>query len=75
VLVAVEVKARRGARFGPPQEAVDWRKQRKLRALLDAFRQASGRGDQPCRIDVVAVRLDRELRPVSCEHIRDAVRG
>ncbi len=75
VLVAVEVKARRGDRFGLPQEAVDRRKQAKLRALLDAFRLASGRGDQPCRIDVVAVRMDRELRLLSCEHIRDAVGG
>ena len=75
MLVAVEVKARRSDRYGLPQEAVDRRKQAKLRALLEAFRQASRRSDQPCRIDVVAVRLDRELRPVSCEHIRDAVGG
>jgi putative endonuclease len=75
VLVAVEVKARRGDRFGLPQEAVDGRKQAKLRVLLDAFRRASGRRDQPCRIDVVAVRFDHRLRPLSCEHIRDAVRG
>ena len=75
MLVAVEVKARRGDRFGLPQEAVDRRKQAKLRALLDAFRLASGRRDQPCRIDVVAVRMDRELRLLSCEHIRDAVGG
>jgi putative endonuclease len=72
-LVAVAVKARRGDRFGLPQEAVDRRKQAKLRMLLDAFRLATGRRDQPCRIDVVAVRFDRELRPLSCEHIRDAV--
>ena len=75
VLVAVEVKGRRGDRFGLPQEAVDRRKQAKLRALLEAYRQASGRGDQTCRIDVVAVRLDRQLRLLSCEHIRDAVGG
>jgi putative endonuclease len=75
VLVAVEVKARRSDRYGLPQEAVDRRKQAKLRTLLDAFRQASGRGGQPCRIDVVAVRLDGELRLLSCEHIRDAVGG
>jgi putative endonuclease len=75
VLVAVEVKARRSDRYGLPQEAVDRRKQAKLRTLLEAFRQASGRRDQPCRIDVVAVRLDRELRLLSCEHIRDAVGG
>jgi putative endonuclease len=75
VLVAVEVKARRGDGFGLPQEAVDWRKQAKLRSLVDAYRLASGRRDQACRIDVVAVRLDRQLRLVSCEHIRNAVGG
>jgi putative endonuclease len=74
-LVAVEVKARRGDGFGLPQEAVDRRKQAKLRTLLEAFRLATGRRDQPCRIDVVAVRFDRALRPLSCEHIRDAVGG
>jgi putative endonuclease len=73
VLVAVEVKARSGERFGLPQEAVDGRKRAKLRALLDAFRAATGRRDQPCRIDVVAVRLDRQLRPLHCEHIPNAV--
>lgn len=75
VLVAVEVKARRGDGFGLPQEAVDWRKQAKLRTLIDAYRLATGRRNQPYRIDVVAVRLDRQLRPVSCEHIRNAVGG
>lgn len=75
VLVAVEVKARRGDRFGPPQEAVDGRKRAKLRALLEAFRLSTGRLDQACRIDVVAVRLDRHLQPVRCEHIRNAVGG
>jgi len=75
VLVAVEVKARRGTAFGLAQEAVDRRKRAKLRSLLEAFRQSGGRRDQPCRIDVVAVRFDRALRPVHCEHIRDAVSG
>jgi putative endonuclease len=75
VLVAVEVKARRGDRFGTPQEAVDSRKRAKLRALLDAYRLSTGRHDQPCRIDVVAVRLDRRLDAISCEHIRNAVGG
>jgi len=75
VLVAVEVKARRGDAFGLPQEAVDHRKRAKLRALLEAFRLSTGRPAQACRIDVVAVRLDQRLRPVSCEHIQDAVEG
>lgn len=75
VLVAVEVKARRGVGFGLPQEAVDRRKQAKLRSLLDAYRVSTGRWEQPCRIDVVAVRFDARLRPLGCEHLRDAVWG
>ena len=75
VVVAVEVKARRTSTFGLPQEAVDARKRAKLRQLLDVFRLSEGHRDQPCRIDVVAVQLDRQLNTVSCDHIRDAVRG
>ena len=74
-LGAVEVKARCSDRFGLPQEAVDGRKRAKLRALLEAYRQASGRPERACRIDVVAVRLDRNLKPLCCEHIRNAVGG
>lgn len=74
-LVLVEVKARRGVSFGLPQEAVDLRKQRKLRALMDAYRLRTGRSEQPCRIDVLALLLDRDLRVLRCEHIRDAVGG
>lgn len=73
MLVLVEVKARRGTGFGLPQEAVDRRKQAKLAMLLDAFRAATGRREQPCRIDVVAVLLDGALRPVRIDHIADAV--
>lgn len=75
VLVLVEVKARRGTGFGLPQEAVDARKQRKLRLLLESYRQATGRQHQPCRIDVIAVILDAQLCVKSCEHIRNAVQG
>ena len=73
--VLVEVKSRRGSGFGLPQEAVDWRKQRKLAQLMEAFRLSTGRTHLPCRIDVVAVTLDRELAVVGIDHIRDAVHG
>ena len=75
VVVLVEVKSRRSTRFGLPQESVDSRKQRKLRAVLEAYRMRTGRQSQPCRIDVVALLLDDGLRVRSCEHIVDAVRG
>lgn len=75
VLVVVEVKARRSAAFGPPQEAVDWRKQEKLRALLHAYMAATGRRGRRCRIDVVAVLLDADLDPLRIDHIVSAVGG
>lgn len=74
-LVLVEVKARRGAAFGLPQEAVDARKRQKLRMLLETYRSATKRQRQPCRIDVLALRLDDHLAVTSCDHIRDAVQG
>jgi len=74
-LVLVEVKARRGTAFGTPQEAVDARKQRKLRTLLEVYRATTHRREQPCRIDVVALLLDDGLKVTQVEHIKDAVQG
>lgn len=74
-LVLVEVKARRGTAFGTPQEAVDVRKQRKLRMLLEVYRSQHRRREQPCRIDVVALLLDDKLGVTQIEHIKDAVQG
>jgi len=69
------VKARRGTSFGPPQEAVDARKQRKLRTLLELYRAQTHRQQQPCRIDVLALMMDGSLGVAKVEHIEDAVQG
>lgn len=69
----VEVKARRGEAFGLPQEAVDARKQQKLRVLLETYRAATKRQHQPCRIDVLGLMMDGRLAVTRCEHIRNAV--
>lgn len=74
-LVAVEVKARRGSGYGLPQEAVDARKQHKLRQLVEVYRSAGPWAGRPCRIDVVALVLDGELRVRRSEHIVNAVGG
>jgi putative endonuclease len=74
-LVLVEVKARRGTTFGLPEEAVDARKRRKLRTLLEMYRAQNHRQKQPCRIDVVGLLLDDNLAVARVEHIRDAVQG
>jgi putative endonuclease len=63
VLVFCEVKSRRGAGLGGPYEAVHWRKQRKLRALAEAFLSASGEPAPAVRFDVASVTLDARGRP------------
>ena len=72
-LVLIEVKARRGVGFGTPEEAVDARKRRKLRTLLELYRAQTHRQKQPCRIDVIGLLMDGALTVTSVQHIRDAV--
>jgi putative endonuclease len=74
-LVLVEVKTRRGERYGTPQEAVDARKRQKLRSLLEVYRAATRRQQQPCRIDVLGLLLGPDLSVIRWEHIKDAVQG
>jgi putative endonuclease len=75
-LVFVEVKALRvSSRAGPerPAMAVDYRKQRKLRALALAWLQARD-GSVPAheglRFDVVGLRLDSGGQVTEWEHLR-----
>ncbi len=59
-LVFVEVKTRRGTTHGYPLQAVDGRKQEKLRLCALAYLgQREAGGDEPaCRFDVAEVFLD-----------------
>jgi putative endonuclease len=57
VWVFVEVKTRRGVRFGTPEEAITLRKQAHLIAGAQHYLQAHGLGDVAWRIDAVAVGL------------------
>jgi putative endonuclease len=57
-LVFVEVKTRRGRGGGPPQAAVDRRKQMRLARLAAEYLARGRRGPCACRFDVVAVTLD-----------------
>lgn len=52
----VEVKTKRGLRFGLPQEMVNWQKQQKLRLLARWLEQHYPR--RVIRVDVVAVNLE-----------------
>jgi putative endonuclease len=69
LLVMVEVKARRGRDYGPPQEAVTRRKLAKLRELAETYRLLHPRLGRGLRIDVVAVDLDRSGKAQGLLHL------
>jgi putative endonuclease len=69
VLVFVEVKTRRGGRFGTPAEAVSAEKTRRLRRLAARWLAVRGVGDRrEIRFDVVSVLLGGDT--VGVEHLR-----
>ena len=58
-LVFIEVKYRAGDRFGAPEEAVDFRKQRKIIASAQYYMYKNRIPfDTPCRFDVAGVMGD-----------------
>jgi putative endonuclease len=59
MVVFCEVKARASSLHGEPYEAVTAEKQRKVRALAQAF-LATRRGNAECRFDVASVRLSAD---------------
>lgn len=71
-LVLVEVRTRRTAALGPPEESVTPAKQARLRALAEAAVQAWG-WQGPWRIDIAAV--DMTSGQVSIRWLKDAVEG
>ncbi|MFQ5988424.1 MAG: YraN family protein [Candidatus Methylomirabilales bacterium] len=74
ILVFVEVKARRSARFGTPAEAVHAKKQRQILRVAEAYLRER-RLKVPCRVDVVAVEFPPEGSEPRVELFRNAVQG
>ena len=54
-LVFVEVKARASRQFGHPLEAVNFTKQRKIRAVASVYLMQIKRPNAYCRFDVVSI--------------------
>lgn len=57
VLCFVEVKARNSTEYGLPCEAVDWKKQMKIRRLAEVFLQVQDISYEEIRFDIVEVYL------------------
>lgn len=72
-LVFVEVRARRGRRFGTPEESIGPRKSRRLVRLAEEYAITHPEAPQHLRIDVVAVEMTANGRLDRVEIIRNAV--
>jgi putative endonuclease len=66
----VEVKARRGDRFGQPVEAVNWRKQKELARSAKVWIDRHGRPPEAYRFDVIGVLVANER--VRVRHVENA---
>jgi len=74
-LAFVEVRTRRGNRFGSAEESITPAKQAKLVELAQTYLQEHSLSDQAWRIDVVAVEMDRRGEVKRLNLIRNAVWG
>src|SRR5215218_9812318 len=66
----VEVKARRGDRFGDPVEAVNWKKQKELGRSARVWIERHGRREDAYRFDVFGVLVDGNA--VRVRHVANA---
>ena len=72
MVVFVEVKSRASDDYGPPEVAVDRRKQAALRRIAQLFLERHGLLDTACRFDVVALTRTPEGDDWHIELFRDA---
>ncbi len=68
-LVFVEVKTRRSPTSWPPEESVDWKKEKKLDELAFEFLLRHEIAETPVRIDVIAVET-ADLREFVLRHYK-----
>jgi putative endonuclease len=71
--VFVEVRTRRGRRFGTPEESITPRKQAHMIRSARAYLGALGGEEPPWRIDFVAVELSEAGKLLRVEVIENAV--
>ena len=69
-LVFVEVKTRRSREAGAPEEAVDERKQKRMRRAAEIFATRYRADDVTMRFDIVAI--DASGQRLEIEHLRNA---
>ncbi len=72
-LVFVEVRTKTSSEFGTPEESITKTKGRRLVAVATSYLQSHTDLPPSCRIDIVAVELDRKGRLSRIEQIENAV--
>ena len=71
IIVFIEVKTRKNLEFGPPEMSVTKNKQRQIRKIAGAYLLEKNIKDVDCRLDVVAILLNKNLPP-EINHIENA---
>lgn len=76
ILVFVEIKTRNDLRYGPPEESVDWKKERKLARAAEIYMDKTKYNGE-IRFDIVSVIWPQDLptqfhAPPTVEVIKDA---
>ncbi|MFC2066633.1 YraN family protein [Chloroflexota bacterium] len=74
-LIFIEVRTKRNLEFGSPEESITPAKTEKLRKVAAHYRQTHDNLPSSCRIDVVAIELDRKGKISRIELIENAVGG
>lgn len=74
-IVFVEVKARSTTLFGPPEEAVNWRKQAHLKAAIAYYMQHHPHPDMDWRVDVIAIEKFSDGTEPRLTHFENALTG
>ncbi|MCK4546498.1 MAG: YraN family protein [Candidatus Eisenbacteria sp.] len=72
VLIFIEVKARRGEKFGSPERAVDQRKQSQIARVAAHYLRVRGLEGTDCRFDVLALMEAPDSSGWFIDHIQDA---
>ncbi|MBD3415167.1 MAG: YraN family protein [Candidatus Aminicenantes bacterium] len=71
VLVFVEVKTRRGVRFGLPEESVDSSKKKQIRKIARGFVSLNRLDEVECRFDILALNF-HPAQGFKATHFKDA---
>ncbi len=72
-IVFIEVRTRRGAAFGTPEESVTAAKSHRLVATAQHYLESNGLEQSQWRVDLVSIHLDAAGKLLGVNHLENAV--